>query len=368
MVNSCDMISKRPKISSDLHTLIQNLKTNAKPPIPKNAKKSYSSKNCLLLRNHYPNYKAYSLLKDPIKIAENIIKQTDSEDTTSCLSDASSEENEDNISKLTFNTSEKSELWNKYFELFYIDAYYNTVSNYTNYVESCLKLLNILPMSNLDHQKAEKLVYLPEKPANKKTLILDLDETLIHSDMDYEYSEHDVTIHIVNDEDGTDDNIPLFIRPGLSKFLYFAKENFEVICFTSSCKDYADPILDYLDPDKSIFSHRLYRESCLYIEPGIYLKDLDVIANRTLKETVIVDNSLLSFANQLDNGILVSSFYEKEEEDILKGLMGYLSSVIIPADDVREKNKECLMFSYIKKELYKSMIKEYCNNSEFDNE
>jgi CTD small phosphatase-like protein 2 len=39
-------------------------------------------------------------------------------------------------------------------------------------------------------------------------------------------------------------------------------KKFEIIIFTASHKSYADAILDELDPDKNIFSHRLYRNNC----------------------------------------------------------------------------------------------------------
>lgn len=40
------------------------------------------------------------------------------------------------------------------------------------------------------------------------------------------------------------------IRPGVKECLEYANTLFRVIIFTASEKEYANPILDYLDPDK----------------------------------------------------------------------------------------------------------------------
>ena len=70
---------------------------------------------------------------------------------------------------------------------------------------------------------------------------------------------------------------------------------FEIIIFTASKKIYADPILNYLDPNNEYISYRLYREQCITIKEKILIKDLRII-NRDLKNLAIVDNSISSFA------------------------------------------------------------------------
>ena len=52
----------------------------------------------------------------------------------------------------------------------------------------------------------------------------------------------------------------------------------------------------------------MYRDSCIQTEEGIYVKDLRIIANWSLKDIVIVDNAVYSFAFQLDNGIPIIPF------------------------------------------------------------
>ena len=89
---------------------------------------------------------------------------------------------------------------------------------------------------------------------------------------------------------------------------------YEIIVFTAGQKDYADPILDYIDPHKKIFKKRLYRTDCIQVE-NIFIKDLDIILDRDRANMIIVDNSILSFAFDLDNGVPINSYMGTEEED-----------------------------------------------------
>ena len=70
-----------------------------------------------------------------------------------------------------------------------------------------------------------------------------------------------------------------------------------------------------------------------------YIKDLRLIANRDLKEMLIVDNSALCFSLQLDNGVPILPFYQDLSDDELLHLLYYLQCVA-SADDVRPHNME----------------------------
>ena len=89
---------------------------------------------------------------------------------------------------------------------------------------------------------------------------------------------------------------------------------------------------------KELIDHRLYRDSCIYAK-NFYLKDLRIFENRKLSDIVIIDNLVLSFAFQLDNGIPIVSWYDDREDRELFNLISYLK-VIESADDVRTVNRQ----------------------------
>ena len=89
---------------------------------------------------------------------------------------------------------------------------------------------------------------------------------------------------------------------------------YEIVVFTAGLKDYADNILNEIDPSGTIFKKRLYRPDCVKINDH-YIKDLEVFLDRDRKDIVIVDNSIISFAFDLDNGVPINSFMGMEEND-----------------------------------------------------
>ena len=109
--------------------------------------------------------------------------------------------------------------------------------------------------------------------------------------------------------------------------------------FTASHGCYANVVLDYLDPSRQYIHHRLFRDSCIQTEEGIYIKDLRVIANRNLNDIILVDNAAYSFGYQVENGIPILPFYDSPEDKELKHLMTYLKAMAT-AKDLREINRE----------------------------
>ena len=118
------------------------------------------------------------------------------------------------------------------------------------------------------------------------------------------------------------------IRPNLMDFIKRLSKHFEIIIFTASQNHYANSVLDYLDPKNEYFYHRLYRENCVLTHQGFYVKDLSVISNRNLKDMVIIDNAIYSFAFQLENGIPIIPFYDNENDDELLILEKFLMKMI----------------------------------------
>ena len=107
----------------------------------------------------------------------------------------------------------------------------------------------------------------------------------------------------------------VYKRPGLDAFLQECAADFDTYVFTAGTQDYAEPLLDVLDPHRSLFQGRFYRQDCRRM-PGSrqYLKDLEAVARKRglgegLGRMVLVDNNPVSFVCQPDNGIPVPDFH-----------------------------------------------------------
>ena len=216
------------------------------------------------------------------------------------------------------------------FYKYYVDSSQNSNGNYDVYITNALKLIALFPKKNFINEIHEisKKISFPKNKIHKQTILLDLDETLIHVDFENKYKNYDAILYFdnINENGEIEKNIQinLIFRPGLFQFLDYINNYFEVFIYTASYKNYADTIIDYIEKDKKYFSLRLYRENCIYLKPGIYIKDLRIINERELKNMIIIDNSLFSFANQLDNGILVTSFFNDLNDNFLLNLINYL--------------------------------------------
>ena len=172
---------------------------------------------------------------------------------------------------------------------------------------------------------------------DKKTVIFDLDETLIHCNEEESQEEYDVKLPIVLPT-GEMKEAEINVRPYAREILKKLSENFEIIVFTASHQCYANVVLDYLDPENKYIHHRLFRDSCYTTQEGMHVKDLRII-NRDLENVVLVDNAAYSYINQLDNGIPIIPYYRGKTDFELKALESYIQSLIF-VKDVRTVNKK----------------------------
>jgi len=125
-------------------------------------------------------------------------------------------------------------------------------------------------------------------------------------------------------------------------------KNYVIIVYTASHQSYADSVIDYIDPNKEFIKHRLYRHNCVkikYKKDFMYVKDLRIIRNVNIENMVIIDNSVLSFAFQLDNGIPILPFTDDKNDKELIFLYHYLNG-IAKCEDLREENKKNLKMDY----------------------
>ena len=109
---------------------------------------------------------------------------------------------------------------------------------------------------------------------------------------------------------------------------------YEIVIFTAAVKDYADTILDTIDPNHYI-SHRLYREHTR-LEDYVSIKDLSLI-NRDLSKCIIIDNIASNFKMQPRNGIAISTWTDDPEDISLLNLIPVMVKLAIEeVKDVRD--------------------------------
>ncbi|CAD8142595.1 unnamed protein product [Paramecium octaurelia] len=155
-----------------------------------------------------------------------------------------------------------------------------------------------------------------------KTIIFDLDETLIHcNDINLNPTDHEITVQIPNEPP---QQVRFNIRPYCIEMLSILSQFYELILFTASFQQYADQILEFIDPKKQIFSYRLYRDSCITLGDGLLVKDLRVLEGRNLESMALVDNSAYCYFLQPDNGIPIIPFEDNKKDKELIFLTDYL--------------------------------------------
>lgn len=164
---------------------------------------------------------------------------------------------------------------------------------------------------------------------NKKCLVLDLDETLVHSSFK-KVPKADFLVPV--DIDGVVHTVYVLKRPFTDEFLAACSELFEIVLFTASLSKYADPLLDMLDT-KSTMDHRLFRDSCVQ-KDYCYVKDLSKLGRR-LRDCIIVDNSPQSYIFQPSNAIPIPSWFDDQSDTALRDLIPVLRH-LAEVDDVRK--------------------------------
>ncbi|KAF0990858.1 hypothetical protein HZS_2761, partial [Henneguya salminicola] len=152
-------------------------------------------------------------------------------------------------------------------------------------------IIEILPPPN---QKFSQFL-LPPSTTDKPCIVVDLDETLIHSAFVNPDNTEPCDLEFTLNIEGEPKKVFLYCRPYYREFIEFIGAHYECILFTASIEKYASVVLDYIDPSGN-FKHRLFRNSCSYSCLGL-VKDLSKLG-RDVNKTIIVDNSPICYLLQ----------------------------------------------------------------------
>lgn len=168
--------------------------------------------------------------------------------------------------------------------------------------------------------------------APRRILVLDLDETLVHcsrgrSNTSVATAAPDLYVEF--DAQSSLGNV--YFRPFVNFFLEVAAKSHEIVVFTASQQHYADKVIDALDPERKLITHRLYRQHCTEMR-GAFFKELGLLG-RPLSQCILVDNSPISLACNANNGILIKSWYGDRWDEELIDLLGVLQEVQVHGGD-----------------------------------
>lgn len=207
------------------------------------------------------------------------------------------------------------------------------INNFHDYTRLCMEIIAKMEIPD-ESTLTKQFVTFPFEnqigfgKRKKRLAIFDLDETLIHCELkDIDSAQKKIKIKMSTSIEKT---IGLNIRPNFERSILKIKEKYHVIMFTASLQKYADAVMDEIDPTGSLFEYRLYRNNCTQIKVEnqiYYIKDLRVLKNISLDDIVIIDNSVLSFAFHLDNGIPILPYYRGDDEIEMNSLVKLLDNL-----------------------------------------
>ena len=233
------------------------------------------------------------------------------------------------------------------------------INDFYEYTEKCMSMILDLEPSKQNQIKEKVNFNFPKNESYKKIALFDLDETLVHctgeinSNKDKKYKNIvEVTLPSRKKVE-----IGINIRPFWKEALDLIKEKYHIVIFTASHQSYANAVLDFMDPNKEYTKYRLYRNDCVLTNMNgvkFYIKDLNIFDKYyDLKNIVLIDNSVLSFAYHLDNGIPIVPYYDADEDGELEILACYLLS-IYDNDDLRVANKKHIRIEFYLDEARKN--------------
>lgn len=165
----------------------------------------------------------------------------------------------------------------------------------------------------------------------KYLLVLDIDETLVHSEPVVEQSIekpefkgkiHDRYIEFPN-PNGTVDVYGVRFRPHLLEFLDRMSKVYDLAVYTASARDYADAVVDQLDPTNTKFVARLYREHCAPVN-NMNIKNMAMFPG---DDSILVDNLIYSYSFQLNRGIPICPFVDDKMDVELRDLATILERI-----------------------------------------
>ncbi|XP_052843507.1 CTD nuclear envelope phosphatase 1 [Drosophila gunungcola] len=176
----------------------------------------------------------------------------------------------------------------------------------------------------------------------RKTLVLDLDETLVHSCYSDPELHESVSCNQLPADAQPDyllsvsiDGLEpiafrVFKRPHVDVFLDFVSKWYDLVIYTASLEVYAAQVVDLLDAGRGMMPRRFYRQHCR-ASTSTVSKDLTLVSP-DMRGTFIIDNSPYAYRDFPDNAVPIKTFiYDPNDTELLK-LLPFLDALRFTRD------------------------------------
>jgi CTD nuclear envelope phosphatase 1 len=158
------------------------------------------------------------------------------------------------------------------------------------------------------------------------TVVLDLDETLLHVTSEEKKRASD---YLIWDEDHRI-NSRVYKRPYVDRFLSILSHYYEIIIFSSSYQCYCDPLVD-LFPNSNVILKRFYNTSMATLSPDSTRQEKDLYLTAPYNmphRLLLVDDKLDACSTHPENLYLIPSYLGQEVDYALIGVLFVLISLI----------------------------------------
>ena len=189
--------------------------------------------------------------------------------------------------------------------------------------EDQLDMLASLPIASFSsYSKRIPKQDLPKLRDMPRTLILDIDNTLLYSPAQMSSIPPSQLLFLMETQGF---RRKFVLRPMLSYFLRMMYELYEIIIYTSGDMQYAEDMLEsaHITP---YVDHILARDSCPMLNCRLLIKEARVI-NRPLESLVIVDDQLLAWPNDLTNIVPITPYMAQKDDRELTRVGQYLEKI-----------------------------------------
>ncbi|XP_030081150.1 CTD nuclear envelope phosphatase 1 homolog [Drosophila hydei] len=219
----------------------------------------------------------------------------------------------------------------------------------TQYVKIRTKSMNYTPITYMEDDRLTEISKKRLRMVRRKTLILDMDETLISSVILYRVketsdtgSEHNrrykaksvlvqsVPYDYTFDIPISDANVYVYKRPYVDLFLDRVSKWYNLVVFTAASEIYASRVLDFLDAGRNILDHRMFRQDCIEI-CGIRAKFVS-LARKDLASVLLLDDCPMENSFNVGNTVNIKSFRIGSQDNELLCMLPFLDALRFTKD------------------------------------